>query len=599
MAQECPPSNRTERPAMSNTRAPLSLTVRPSGARHFADGGKIDADELMRQMTAKYGAPSAGPAQAAPAQQPAPQPKAQARPEQQGLTPGIIGILKGRKEAIDKAAGYANGGKISGPGTPTSDSIPAIVRETGEGIRVSNGERIVSKEHDAYLESLAKAAGFESLDAMLEDGTGKPVGPTIKAGKRAAADGMAIDLDPFAYRGDKPVSGPAAGLTIKPGFQDSVAAAVAAPPSLGTPGIRTEPAGGALSGAPTKGLTLDAFGPKKDRPGSGTTGLELSLSPNQQPTKPGRDASGTITADSAPLALGNDMQRSGGVFGGIDMKGVNEIIARENKARGEMIDSMIAANGGNGVGILGDGGIEAANAEKTQRWALDDLRSGIKGAGTRTERAALGQALNQTIAGQNQQATEAIRQEGIARGQDLGYGARMAQQGLTARGQELGLQRAQERNDVIARGQDLRASTAADRTASNEAIAAARITERSGPTLSQQRGNAEISAARERIAGLTPEEIKRKSASFTATGRENPEYDESVSRAMKLAGRRMVGDDSDFDNRQQAQQPAGNDGDVMTRFRGDQAMKGYKLGKQTDRGHEVLDGAGNVLGHWN
>lgn len=588
---------------MAKTRAPLALSITPPAVRGFADGGKPEtADELMARIAGKYGV--TGQAQAAPAQQPAQQTqqKATVAPAPLSLTPRIADVLKGRAAQIDKAVnGYAEGGKIKGPGTAKSDSIPAVVRETGEGIRVSNGERIVSKEQDAFLQSVAKNAGYDSLDEMFGD-AGLPVGPTIKGGKRSAADGMDIDQNPFAYRGDKPVSGPAAGLTIKPGFQDSVAAAVAAPPSLGTPGIRTEPAGGALSGAPTKGLTLDAFGPKKDRLGSGTTGLELSLSPNQQPTKPGRDASGTITADSAPLALGNDMQRSGGVFGGIDMKGVNEIIARENKARGEMIDSMIAANGGNGVGILGDGGIEAANAEKTQRWALDDLRSGIKGAGTRTERAALGQALNQTIAGQNQQATEAIRQEGIARGQDLGYGARMAQQGLTARGQELGLQRAQERNDVIARGQDLRASTAADRTASNEAIAAARITERSGPTLSQQRGNAEISAARERIAGLTPEEIKRKSASFTATGRENPEYDESISRAVKLAGRRMVGDDSEFDNRQQAQQPAGQHGydrsEVTSRFRSERAMDRYKLGNDTPNGVEVLDASGKVIGHY-
>ena len=90
----------------------------------------------------------------------------------------------------NKPSGYANGGKIEGPGTPTSDSIPAKVKETGEEIRVSNGERIVSAEQGALLEALARKSGFDSLDAMLEAGTGKPVGPTIKGGKRAAADGM-------------------------------------------------------------------------------------------------------------------------------------------------------------------------------------------------------------------------------------------------------------------------------------------------------------------------------------------------------------------------------------------------------------------------
>lgn len=52
--------------------------------------------------------------------------------------------------------------------------------------------------------------------------------------------------------------------------------------------------------------------------------------------------------------MGSDMQRSGGVFGTMDMKGVNDIMARENQARGEMIDSMIKANGGNGIAILPD-----------------------------------------------------------------------------------------------------------------------------------------------------------------------------------------------------------------------------------------------------
>ncbi len=124
----------------------------------------------------------------------------------------------------------------------------------------------------------------------------------------------------------------------------------------------------------------------------------------------------------------------------------------------------------------------------------------------------------------------------------------MAQQGLTARGQELGLQRAQERNDVIARGQDLRASTAADRTASNEAIAAARITERSGRVPSQQRGNAEIDAARAKIAGLTPEEIRQKTTPALASGRDNPAYDPALVKAAAMANRRKVGADDEFDH---------------------------------------------------
>lgn len=576
------------------------LSAPPPGVMGFADGGVVrpeTADELMARIAGKYGV--TGQAQAAPIQQPAPQPqpKAQPLPQQQGLPGGIVGLLKGRAAQIDRAVnGYAEGGKIKGPGTAKSDSIPATVSETGEGIRVSNGERIVSKEHDAYLESVAKNAGYASLDAMLEDGTGKPVGPVVKGGKRAAADGMAPETDPDTdgRRQYSPTSGDAFANRGAPA--GNVAAAIAAPPTLGgAPLARTEPAG-VLTG-PAGGLTVDPFGPKPQNIGSGVSSLDLSVSPDQQPTKPGRDSSEIITADSARAAVGNDMQRSGGVFGTIDMKGVNDILARENKARGEMIDLSIAANGGNGVAILGDGGVEAANAEKTNRWALDDLRGAIKGAGTRTERVALGQALSQTIAGQNQQAVEDSRSATAQRGQDIGFGARMAQQGLTARGQDIGLQRAQERNDVLTRGQDVRAGTAADRTASNEAIAAARITERSGPSLGQQRGNAEIDAARSRVAGMDAAEIKRRTANFTATGRENPDYDPALAKAVTLANRRKVGADDEFDQRQQPQQPAGDD--VATRFAADQAMKGFRLGKQSDRGHEVFDSSGRLVGHWN
>lgn len=574
------------------------LSVPPPGTLAFADGGAVrpeTADELMARIAGKYGV--TGQVPAAPVQQPAPQPQpnAQARPEQQGLSAGIVGLLKGRAAQIDRAVnGYAEGGKIAGPGTTTSDSVPAVVRETGEPIKVSTCERIVSAEQDKFLDGIAKAAGYESLDAMLEDGTGKPVGPVVKGGKRAAADGMAPETDPDTdgRRRYSPASGDA---FANRGGAGSVAAAIAAPPTLGgAPLARTEPVG-VLTG-PAGGLTVDPFGPKPQNIGSGVSGLDLSVSPGQQPTKPGRDSSGIITAESAQSAVGNDMQRSGGVFGTIDMNGVNDIMARENKARGEMIDSMIASNGGNGINILGDGGIEAANAEKTARWRQDDLLEKA----SRGNQNAVAAAIHANASGD----AEARRNEIALRGQDLGYGAKMAQQGLTARGQELGLQRAQERNDVITRGQDLRAGTAADRTASNEAIAAARITERSAPSLGQQRGNAEIDAARARISGLTPDEIKRKTANFTATGRENPEYDPTLAKAVTLANRRKIGSDNEFDQRQQPQQTAGinehgyDRADVAQRFRSERAMDRHKLGNDTPNGVEVLDVSGKVIGHY-
>lgn len=168
--------------------------------RAFENGGSISkADQLMAEMEKKYGVSG----KSAPAPAPAPQSSPQPAPQPQGIASGIGGIFKGRQNQLDqqerKAIGYSNGGKIQGPGTPTSDSIPAKVKETGEEIRVSNGERIVSAAQGALLEALARKSGFDSLDALLEAGTGKPVGPTIKGGKMAAEDGLYLDNNPDEY----------------------------------------------------------------------------------------------------------------------------------------------------------------------------------------------------------------------------------------------------------------------------------------------------------------------------------------------------------------------------------------------------------------
>lgn len=330
------------------------------------------------------------------------------------------------KQYADRLRGLeVDGGIISGPGTATSDSIPAAIRETGEPIKVSNRERIVSADQDAFLNTIAQGAGYKSLDAMFAD-FGMPAGPTVKGGKRAAADGMAPEDD------------------------QRTAAAIQAPPSLGaTPIARSEPAGGALSG-PAGGIIGNPFGPKSSTLGSGIFQIDSNLAPDassqsQQPAKPGRDASGIITADSAKAAMGNDMQRSGGIFGTIDMAGANAILARENKARGEMIDLSIKANGGNGIAALPENSADAQwNAAFDQRRMVEGMQDAMRKAGTKTERAAIGQAMNTMLNNQVQQ-----------RGQDLNYAASMAQQGLTARGQDLNNAQQIAANGLTMRGQDL------------------------------------------------------------------------------------------------------------------------------------------------
>lgn len=182
-------------PAVSMADNPLAQL------RHFSGGGTVaeTPEQLMARMAAKYGAPKATPEspQSPPPSQPPAQPPVNPPPKPQGIG-GVIGIIQGRKEQLDKAInGYANGGKIKGPGSPTSDSIPAQVQQTGEPIAVSTDERILSKAQDAALEQLAMAQGFESLDAMLEAMTGQPVGPTISAEGKKAATGMAPEQNPL------------------------------------------------------------------------------------------------------------------------------------------------------------------------------------------------------------------------------------------------------------------------------------------------------------------------------------------------------------------------------------------------------------------
>lgn len=105
------------------------------------------------------------------------------------------GAYRGAKIKPNMAKEAGNGGMIKGPGTPTSDSIPAKVVDTGEPIKVATGERIVSKKQDAFLKKLAAEMGFDSVDAMMEAGTGEPVGPTMKYDNDADEQGGASDMD--------------------------------------------------------------------------------------------------------------------------------------------------------------------------------------------------------------------------------------------------------------------------------------------------------------------------------------------------------------------------------------------------------------------
>lgn len=187
---------------MTTTRGALRKTAPGYSGGGFIDGlkravGIGDSPELKAykakaaaERDAKKAAPSA------PAPTPAP---TQAAPmgDQTIIDKRMAaaGAYRGAKVTGDMAKDARSGGMIKGPGTPTSDSIPAKVMDTGEPIRVATGERIVSAKQDAFLEKIAMDMGFKTVDAMFEAGTGEPVGPTVQYGKgeRGAAGGAAPD----------------------------------------------------------------------------------------------------------------------------------------------------------------------------------------------------------------------------------------------------------------------------------------------------------------------------------------------------------------------------------------------------------------------
>ena len=133
----------------------------------YAEGGKVDPEELMRQMSAKYGAPTAP--------QPAPQPVQQPRPVQQpqpqqqgGLMDRMRAAATGNLDQRMRAAGaYAEGGPIGvggrqvlGEGDGKSDSLPAVI-DGEHPAALSTGEFVMPIEAVQHF-------GLAKLNKMVE-----------------------------------------------------------------------------------------------------------------------------------------------------------------------------------------------------------------------------------------------------------------------------------------------------------------------------------------------------------------------------------------------------------------------------------------------
>lgn len=148
--------------------ARLNAARRKSETAGYAEGGKVDPEELMRQMSAKYGAPTAS--------QPAPQPIQQPRPVQQPQQPAPQGGLMDRMRAAAtgnleqrmRAAGaYAEGGPVGvggrqvlGEGDGKSDSLPAVI-DGEHPAALSTGEFVMPVEAVQHF-------GLAKLNKMVE-----------------------------------------------------------------------------------------------------------------------------------------------------------------------------------------------------------------------------------------------------------------------------------------------------------------------------------------------------------------------------------------------------------------------------------------------
>ncbi len=288
------------------------------------------------------------------------------------------GLFSGRGKQIDKAAGYANGGKIEGPGTPTSDSIPAVVQETGEPIQVSDTERILSAKQELLLQKIAKLFGFDSVDAMLEAGTGKPVGPTVKGGKRAASDGMTpggMTPEEKAWRlSTGNIAGPYA-----PDFGKNVGNAIASVLPAESPlaqGLKSDTKA-VETPTPDQKLTLPGAPQMSPDPNNAVPRLLAAATESYPQNTP---ANYTAEPVQKPvITAGMDSKQNYGTGPGAE---ANAVLERANKARSGLIESMIAANGGNGVAIMPETGTQSTTQNMMSRFdELADMakRTGRKG----------------------------------------------------------------------------------------------------------------------------------------------------------------------------------------------------------------------------
>lgn len=360
------------------------------------------------------------------------------------------------------------GAMLKGPGTPTSDSIPATVVDTGEPIQVATGERIVSKKQDAFLQDQAKASGFKSLDAWLEAGTGHPVGPTINYQKGAirkmATGGFITDEEkrkalvsqiPTGGTSDAPtpaVNQPTPG-DGQMSYGDQMKNLGNALVSIPAGAIKT------LVSAPGYGLNSPSAAPATAQPTPQAPAVAQpagAVRPPAVPVAPAPSAPTPVTAAPTQPA-----------FDQLAAKSERDAQTQKDIALGNQMESDRKASDAAGYAAQ-DRGIDTSiaiaakvDAERARQRAENTLSSTTDNAATRAQKVAASQAL----------------------------GALDAQQGQAA-GNEAAMQRSAMADQTTRRGQDIQAlgqSVQAGALRANQKLAQDKFTQDSkGAAIDQQ-----------------------------------------------------------------------------------------------------------------
>lgn len=344
----------------------------------------------------------------------------------EGILSGIKGIFIRRNDAVDKAASYANGGIIPiegavsgivGPGTGTSDSIPGKIGDTE--FKVSNREGIAVLPE----KTMRTPGAVEAVKNIIQKTNGHPPKLSIASGigfnTGLVEEEKSKDMTGVAQSAN-PVANPSGGGLFDVGntgqrslvgqmfdrMSDQVNRDRAINSDRQDPGPRQVPeselqpvqrrstapevAQSAISQETSVGSPIAGDADGKSL-GSGLYGImgNANVSVKKQGETPateigavkklGRNEKGIITNDSAAAAYASPMERSGGIFGTVDMKGTNQILARENAIRQSMIDSQIPQRSGSG-GYSGTGISALSNEQqKLLGTALTPLPGSMNG----------------------------------------------------------------------------------------------------------------------------------------------------------------------------------------------------------------------------